>query len=416
METNTWKIEKDLCRCCHTEGSFKNLAEPCTEMGEEEIYCDMLRDSFDIDLTPVPGNLCAPTFTICEPCILRLRDASTFKKQVMQCEKKFREMYSKNVIIASAPAYVISVKEEPEVTDALIKYELEKHVQDVDSGSDDDKLSVGVKYSDMEDGDDDDEDDYPLLKATLLKDVSSKKKGNTSNKRKATKSSAKTKPQKKLKEKKEKIEEESKDAEDEDKKVKKRGANLVVRKFPVSKEDWKEEGDKFVCTKCNKRYSRMNYLSKHLSEAHYDYPRYECPCCKELFMTAVILLEHKLNEHGIDERFKCQACDKAFFRKRNFDRHMLGYHKLGQLYKCDICDYVAYNPGAIKKHSFNHTTEKNFHCRFCKKSFKRKTTLTLHEKIHTGDKNKVCTECGKAFVQKASLNYHMTKYHPEVRF
>lgn len=51
METNAWKIEKDLCRCCHTEGSFKNLAEPCIEMGEEEIYCDMLRDSFDIDVS-----------------------------------------------------------------------------------------------------------------------------------------------------------------------------------------------------------------------------------------------------------------------------------------------------------------------------------------------------------------------------
>ncbi|KAI8427116.1 hypothetical protein MSG28_014739 [Choristoneura fumiferana] len=78
MSTAMWKLEKDLCRCCHAEGSFKNLSEPCFQLGQEEIYSDMLQECLDI--VPMTGTLGDVTFTICESCVARLRDAANFKK------------------------------------------------------------------------------------------------------------------------------------------------------------------------------------------------------------------------------------------------------------------------------------------------------------------------------------------------
>lgn len=58
MAAKTWKIEKDLCRCCHAEGAFDNLAEPRIFLEKEEIYSDMLRECLDIDVSILsPANL-----------------------------------------------------------------------------------------------------------------------------------------------------------------------------------------------------------------------------------------------------------------------------------------------------------------------------------------------------------------------
>ena len=53
MSSFTWKSEKDLCRCCHNEGSFKNMAEPFKFAAAEEIYADMLKECFDIDVSTI---------------------------------------------------------------------------------------------------------------------------------------------------------------------------------------------------------------------------------------------------------------------------------------------------------------------------------------------------------------------------
>lgn len=58
MSEKTWKLEKDLCRCCLSEGAFQNLAEPCSNQGEEEIYSDMLMESFDLNVSTHLRTFC----------------------------------------------------------------------------------------------------------------------------------------------------------------------------------------------------------------------------------------------------------------------------------------------------------------------------------------------------------------------
>ncbi|XP_063390813.1 zinc finger protein 260-like isoform X2 [Cydia fagiglandana] len=144
-----WKLEKDLCRCCHAEGSFKHLSDPCFLLGQEEIYSIMLQDCLDIKIVPMTGPLCDATYTICESCVARLRDASNFKRQVQDCEERFKEMYSKNMIKG------FEVKDEPFESDADMKQEFQSIEEDEDDDDafmkfDDDDASSYEEHEERE--------------------------------------------------------------------------------------------------------------------------------------------------------------------------------------------------------------------------------------------------------------------------
>ncbi|XP_072948606.1 uncharacterized protein [Epargyreus clarus] len=81
-----------LCRCCHKDGKFRSLQLCYVYETELEMYATMLRETFNI-------NMNMPTIdasnSICDDCIKRLRDAASFKRQVLDCEQKF-QLYCKN--------------------------------------------------------------------------------------------------------------------------------------------------------------------------------------------------------------------------------------------------------------------------------------------------------------------------------
>lgn len=54
-----WKLGRDLCRCCHAEGVFNNLAEPRGRNLQQEIYSAMLKDCFEIDVSTI-RQFCLP--------------------------------------------------------------------------------------------------------------------------------------------------------------------------------------------------------------------------------------------------------------------------------------------------------------------------------------------------------------------
>ncbi|XP_061725816.1 zinc finger protein 260-like isoform X3 [Cydia pomonella] len=160
-----WKLEKDLCRCCHAEGSFKHLSDPCFLLGQEEIYSVMLQDCLDIKIVPMTGPLCDATYTICESCVARLRDASNFKRQVQDCEERFKEMYSKNMIKGFA------VKDEPCESDADMKQEFQSVEEDED---DDDAF---MKFDDEGDDASSYEEHEEMISVEIEAESSAKGKG-----------------------------------------------------------------------------------------------------------------------------------------------------------------------------------------------------------------------------------------------
>ncbi|CAG9106467.1 unnamed protein product [Plutella xylostella] len=395
-----WKIEKDLCRCCHSEGSFRNLDAPfANDFGLEEIYGKMLREQLGIALFKIEGIMSEVTYTICEGCIFRLREATDFKRQVLSCEEKFHDMFNRNMFTVSIPPLTTVKKEVHDEID--LNYVPADDDGDMGADDDDNYSLEDLKFSE--------DDDKPLGLSSIKKETPQKKRKTTV--KPANKVTKKTTTKKAAKSKTKAETTQSIPATSAEKKQGQR-----AKRFQFTEEDFSQDGDTYTCKRCGKRYDKFESLKYHIRAKYYKIPRFKCPLCEKEFMTPAPLTTHKLEVHNVDDRHKCNACKGAFNTKIQLRKHINNFHMLGEKHKCEFCDYETFSFEGLYKHKFKHKTVKDYHCRFCRKSFLRKTTLDLHERIHTGDRRKVCTVCGQAFVQKASLNYHMAKYHPEINF
>ncbi|XP_013134198.1 PREDICTED: zinc finger protein 567-like isoform X2 [Papilio polytes] len=376
-----WKLEQQLCRCCHAEGAFENLSKPRELNGITEIYSNMLKACFQIVIDSVPGPLNDMTYAICESCVLRLRDAYEFMRQVQNAEIKFKDYYNRNAIKG--------IHEDCDNDGA-------RKTEENDCFSDHEECTL-------------DDDFFMHFNNEDLQNSATKEKGKTKGTkiRKVKKSREVKKVINKLKKAKKKVDNEKDASEDQD------GGSAP--KFRLQSEDYKKDGDAYLCGHCNKRY-KLTSLRKHVKSKHYKIPDYNCRLCNSQFMTIAQYTVHKLEVHNIDDRHKCKACNSVFNTRVQLNKHKKAFHMLGEKRKCDLCDYESFSIESLYKHKYKHKTVKDHHCSFCRKSFVRKTNLNLHERIHTGDRRNICKECGQAFVQKASLNYHMMKYHPSVNF
>ncbi|CAH2100577.1 unnamed protein product [Euphydryas editha] len=107
------KESPGLCRCCLSEGCFyKDLGSEYTWMDETEVYIEMLLECFDISISQQIAGPNGPNCLICEVCITRLRDACNFKKQVLESEKKFMDMFGRGDSNSKVILYQDNIKAE----------------------------------------------------------------------------------------------------------------------------------------------------------------------------------------------------------------------------------------------------------------------------------------------------------------
>ncbi|OWR54806.1 hypothetical protein KGM_205383 [Danaus plexippus plexippus] len=74
-----------LCRCCGAIKKCRLLNVEYEWQGRKEIYSDLFVDCFGLLLSHLDGE--AKERLICATCVSRLREASTFRQQVLQCEE-----------------------------------------------------------------------------------------------------------------------------------------------------------------------------------------------------------------------------------------------------------------------------------------------------------------------------------------
>ncbi|KPJ19890.1 hypothetical protein RR48_02318 [Papilio machaon] len=106
------KESPGLCRCCLSEGCYKDLSTEYTWMDDTEIYADMLLDCFDISISQHSEGPNGANRLICEVCVTRLRDACNFKKQVLASEKKFVDMIGRGAFKPKVVTYNVPIKSE----------------------------------------------------------------------------------------------------------------------------------------------------------------------------------------------------------------------------------------------------------------------------------------------------------------
>ncbi|CAH0730181.1 unnamed protein product, partial [Brenthis ino] len=360
--SETLNLESDLCRCCHAQGGFDNLAVPQTYLEQVEIYSDMLKECFNIEIAPVPGELCALTYKICKACIKKLRNASNFRKQVKNCEERFLDMYYTNRIKVFNSSIMPVVKEEAQDLDIDVEVFKEETPHMDDNGDEDFHLSD-------EDGYDDDKEELECTddERNIMKTDKCDKDMKTNKKLKKPGLPRRTDEEKKCK----------KERQSKSKKT-------SFDEHYTLKEDC--DGTQYICKICSNSYKKRDFFKQHYRHVHLKQrPKLiGCYYCAEK-VTAHMRASHLERVHGVPAP-TCGACGKKFSYPFQVLRHQKTYHMGEKKYVCKICDKTFATSGNLAQHEVKHSSDRPFKCDFCEETFKWKKHLRRHVLIHMSRK------------------------------
>ncbi|XP_013193825.2 zinc finger protein 2 isoform X1 [Amyelois transitella] len=463
MMAEIWKIEKDLCRCCHSEGIYQKLSD-VFDVGERQgIFSDIIWRTLGIRITSVEEPLHSSTYSICDACIVHLKDATVFKLQIRECERIFQDMYAEGAII-KAEAHT-EIKQEPDTDEQSMDT---GHVADV-FNNDDDEAAGNDDVHDDAPGGDETECELKIDIELCNEQPEAETKRRSARSRRAALKDTKTQPKIKSKPKAKKKNVALENGSKKDK---------IPPEVPLEFTKHRTDGrTTFSCDLCDQRRPTKTAILNHIITHHLGKAILGCPLCTDSFKSRTPMQRHLLANHGMEEvkinnkyelkpadKHVCDFCNKEFLGKMKLKGHIEAKHKTkkcpdcpavlgpyvlarhraevhGFMHSCGACDYKSviknnvllhqrkvhlkernvcctvcgakfFGAPQLKNHMISHNPVKKFECTVCKKMYPRKDALREHMKIHLGDKRRVCKICGEKFVQTASLSYHMGKHHP----
>ncbi|XP_075989334.1 uncharacterized protein LOC142985191 isoform X8 [Anticarsia gemmatalis] len=469
-----------LCRCCLTEGCYKDLGKEYTWMNETEVYADMLLECFDISITQHNEGPNGPNRLICEVCITRLRDACYFKKQVQDSEKKFIDMMgrgefrSKNagatdtVVIFQQQMKTEAASDVPaNVVDAEVEF-LDEEIGFADDAEDDDTI----------------EDPEPSVSDITVSSLPIKGKrgrpkkttAKTDKKAKIAKLDDKPKAVKSIgKGRKTRTEEES--YLERLTKIR-RNILLVLHYGKVTPFHWHTQG--YKCFYCKKSMKDCDVLKEHTKKHIVDLKTFipkriiskdvpikvdiegiACKMCpntpiddlKELISHIMLVHEEnfefnagecvfpfKLNNDlmkcvlcdnvydnftsmiwhmhrdHVDHSSVCQICGLSFINQIRLKRHINNTH-IG--YRCTICGKTFRISNHLEKHKQRfHGFSKFYHCNLCSAKFENSYQLKVHlGNVHNVEKYKIkCEHCPKVCTTKGAMVMHYQTQHSNLKY
>ncbi|KAG7468675.1 hypothetical protein MATL_G00145840 [Megalops atlanticus] len=178
----------------------------------------------------------------------------------------------------------------------------------------------------------------------------------------------------------------------------------------------------YPCNQCDLRFSSFEGFQAHL-KSHLELllRRQSCPQCnKEDFDSQESLLQH-LTVHytTTSTQYVCESCDKQFSSVDDLQKHLLDMHTF-VLYHCTLCQEVFDSKVSIQVHlAVKHSNEKKmYRCTACAWDFRREGDLQLHVKHShlghpagaAGAKARKCIFCGETFGTEVELQCHITTH------
>nr|XP_033505974.1 zinc finger protein ZFMSA12A-like [Epinephelus lanceolatus] len=160
---------------------------------------------------------------------------------------------------------------------------------------------------------------------------------------------------------------------------------------------------KFDCSQCGKRFTKMHLLSKH-ELTHTKNRVFTCRQCGEVYPTMSELRTHQ-KIHPPKLSNQCMQCGKVFSSVACLTAHELR-HRQQRTQICTRCGKAFKNKHDLNLHMRSHTGERPFQCTYCGKRFSVSGNLNIHIRTHTGEKPYLCSDCGKAFVSAGELQIH----------
>ncbi|CAH0699609.1 unnamed protein product [Spodoptera exigua] len=384
-----WNLST-LCRCCHADGHFKSLK--LTYQGKKcvEIYENMLKDTLGIIISRPQLEA---SYTICEECIDKLRDATDFKTQVQSCEQKFKE-YCENEQFFTHPEVKVeddlenscchsngdsennydddddnnsvidhsttNIKEE-----LMIEIDKTENFEDLKEEKPENEILIPV-INPLEDNENLDVDDKKINNnKTLIKDKE------VTNKGKAT-------------------------------------VNQIIDEHIIKEKIGKKSN--YSCKECGVSFTNIKIMNKHLS-GHRNMV-YKCENCPEVVKSHHNLLKHLEIHKNSDKDLQCSLCPRTFSKKDIFDAHTQVHMSLKTQPTCDICKKIFTTKGTLIRHLRVHSgTNKSILCEICGWGFNDKTNLNNHiNTVHRKLKPFECHICNKKFPTRRSHREHTNRH------
>ncbi|XP_063837086.1 zinc finger and BTB domain-containing protein 41-like isoform X7 [Ostrinia nubilalis] len=421
------KESPGLCRCCLSEGCYKDLGTEYTWMNENEVYADMLLECFDISISQHNEGPNGPSRLICEVCITRLRDACNFKKQVLDSEKKFVDMIGRGDFRPKVMIYQSQMKaeasEETPTEDTEVEY-----LDEMDFGdADDEPLKNEASGSDI------------AVEALPLP-----KRGRPPKARKAVKGEKKkTKAEDRPKASKTIVKETgfrlslpSLDGERTAQWALRNLVAVIVQHSTIMPFRW--SSNKFMCFYCccpfhevtklkshtlieheNAKLQTILMLAKTSSRLKLDVSEISCRKCPKSLRNLDEFLDHAASAHDLefnressktflcfklsDEGMSCLDCDERFQFFGTLLTHTHKYHNKCNSFLCEICGQGFVSQAHVAHHLKKCHSEGE--CVKCQKKFRTQYALTLHnEKEHRTWKCPKCTEVlGSRYLRKRHM-------------
>ncbi|CAK1588478.1 unnamed protein product [Parnassius mnemosyne] len=161
------------------------------------------------------------------------------------------------------------------------------------------------------------------------------------------------------------------------------------------------------CTSCNKKYSSLLSLQKHVRYMH----RYShrCKACYRTFASSEILEQHGANCSKADT--PCTVCGKIFNSKLALRNHLKYKHPETKKYCCHVCSRSFVSDRGLSNHMASIHPPGATECNWCEKVFNSTPALQSHI-LHKHTQDGVrCIQCPKLFTSKISLGRHLIKVH-----
>ncbi|XP_070501430.1 zinc finger protein ZFP2-like [Chironomus tepperi] len=164
----------------------------------------------------------------------------------------------------------------------------------------------------------------------------------------------------------------------------------------------------FECDKCDKKFSEIEYLKKHLFR-HLGIKSFECTLCPARFAVKAGLDSH-MTTHTNERKFACGECPAKFTKIQTLKLHMK-IHRNEKSYSCEYCNMKFVASGPLKRHLRIHTQEKPYKCEYCVKAYAQSNDLIKHLKVHLGPNVYSCTMCSQSFAKFKQLKDHQMEHY-----
>uniref|UniRef100_A0A1E1WMX7 ZAD domain-containing protein n=1 Tax=Pectinophora gossypiella TaxID=13191 RepID=A0A1E1WMX7_PECGO len=374
MKTN------NVCRCCLSEACYKDISNEYVYEGRKEVYCEMLMDTFNLNISYQEDH----SRLICEDCIVRLRDATAFRRQVEQAERALSRNTISNGVCSGT-----------ELLSKLIDYK-DDFIDHITGDFDDDLADVvvddhsGGEIGWQEDGDDD--GDVFVIKMEPEDDTIVKSQENELFKKSVPKSLQKgislTSKSKGV----------VKANKDEQKETQKRKRIKSLTQLNLKENSLKLINNsnlclfeslktKFRCFYCKNSYLNITELREH-STSHSN-PSYLKMCINRL---------QGMSYKNVDiSNLICKNCSQPLKDLAELRKHLMEMHNV----EFSDSEHLL----------IPYRLENGFNCVLCEQKFNTYFRLSIHMNTHYT--NHVCEICGVSYINRLSLRMHVNSIHRE---